>query len=141
MANPSAVHFHESGHAGIYLMCPEDAQIIELTADASNESGLCRFRARRQFPNAIIAGYVSESRYLRGKDWQPPRAMFGDYMHLRDIADAAAIVGLEGLPKLWDETAALLDCEWHRIEAIASALSVRGQLDGSAVEAIWQGLN
>lgn len=113
----------------------QNAQIILLRV--SDDSGQCRVRYRQRNPHAIVAGYVGEMRALEGKDWMPTPEMFSLNLHLQDIADAASLVGLDGLPVLWDETALMVDHAWDRIQTIAAALSAAGVLSGDEVEAIW----
>ena len=130
------IAIHEASHAALYMLAGrQHAQIIELRADDS--CGHCRVRYQQRNPHAIIAGYVGEMRVLEGQDWRPTPEMFSLNLHLQDIADAAALVGLDGLPGLWDETALVVDTAWDRIQAVAAALSVAGVLSGDEVEAIW----
>ena len=126
------IAIHEASHAAVYMLAgPQEAQIIQLRVN--DDCGLCRVRFRRPNPSAIIAGYVGEMRVLEGKDWRPTPEVFGMNLHLQDIADAAALVGLEGLPMLWGETGVMVDSTWGRIQAIASALSVAVVLRGDVV--------
>ena len=135
---------HEASHAAIYLTLDRaDVQIIELTLDGN--AGFCHFRSRLPpVANATIAGYVGEMRAIEGKDWRPTPEMFKENLHLQDISDAVKIVGLEGMPALWDECAEILDLHWGKILAIADALTERGKLSGNEVDEIWRkfdGLN
>jgi hypothetical protein len=134
----NAIAIHESAHAAMYLMeRRKNARIVHLRV--ADDAGVCRVRTRSglKFPHAVIAGYVGEMRALKGKDWTPTPEDFADCLHLDDIADAAALVGVEGLPQLWLEAAAMVDGAWHRIQALAAALQKAGTLSGEQVEAIW----
>ena len=133
----AAVAVHEASHAALALMAGrKNARLRELIV-RDDSSGLCRVLWRQQSPHSIIAGYVGELRALEGKDWRPTPQMFNDAMHLDDIADAAAIVGVERLPALWLETVPMVDRAWHRIQAMAAALQRSGRLSGAEAEAIW----
>jgi hypothetical protein len=136
----SPIAVHEAAHAAVYCLAGrERARIVEL--QFHGDSGLCRVRTRSgmKFPHAIIAGYVGELRALHGKDWRPTPEDFAASLHLTDIADAAALVGVEGLPRLWDSTASMIGgCAWSRIEGIAAALQEAGTLSGEDVELIWR---